>query len=234
MLSNLNKEEPGEGGEGIQMADQAKIIYDHREEASQIPAKLTLLEIETEANQLSVGDYIISEEIIVERKSGKDLAQSIIDGRLFDQVKRLLETYSKPVLIIEGSVPLNKNASKGALVSVFRKGVSIWNVDDSDETVDVLTRLALAEVKKSKGPIIKGKPKKKNNPEEAAIHLLATIPGISADKADRLLKEFGSINKISRLEVKEIQSLEGIGPKTAQAIRDVLNFNFKSGDDIFK
>ena len=216
------------------MADQAKIIYDHREEASQIPAKLTLLEIETESSQLTVGDYIISEEIIVERKSGKDLAQSIIDGRLFNQAKRLLETYSKPVLIVEGTIPLNKNASTGALVSVFRKGVSIWNVKNSDETVDVLTRLVLAEVKTGSRPIIKGKPKKKNDPEAAAIHLLATIPGISADKADRLLKEFGSIKEISRLEPGQIQSLEGIGPKTAEAIRDILNFNFKSGDDLFK
>lgn len=216
------------------MADQAKIIYDHREEASQIPAKLTLLEIETESSQLTVGDYIISEEIIVERKSGKDLAQSIIDGRLFNQAKRLLETYSKPVLIVEGTIPLNKNASTGALVSVFRKGVSIWNVKNSDETVDVLTRLVLAEVKTGSRPIIKGKPKKKNDPEAAAIHLLATIPGISADKADRLLKEFGSIKEISRLESGQIQSLEGIGPKTAEAIRDILNFNFKSGDDLFK
>jgi len=216
------------------VADQAKIIYDHREEASQIPAKLTLLEIETESSQLTVGDYIISEEIIVERKSGKDLAQSIIDGRLFNQAKRLLETYSKPVLIVEGTIPLNKNASTGALVSVFRKGVSIWNVKNSDETVDVLTRLVLAEVKTGSRPIIKGKPKKKNDPEAAAIHLLATIPGISADKADRLLKEFGSIKEISRLESGQIQSLEGIGPKTAEAIRDILNFNFKSGDDLFK
>lgn len=212
----------------------AKIIYDHREEVSQIPANLVLLEIETESVQLTIGDYIISEEIVVERKSGSDFAQSVIDGRLFEQVSRLIESYPKPILIVEGSVPLKKAARQGAIISVIKKGVSVLTVQDSDETVEILNRLALSEIKEGRGPVVRNKPKKKNDPEETAIHSLSMIPGISYKKAKQLLEEFGSIKKITSLEKEDLKSIEGIGPKTADLIWNTLNFDFRAGDDIFR
>lgn len=211
-----------------------KIIYDHREEVSQIPAELTLIGIETKSMQLSLGDYIISDRIIVERKSGNDLAQSIMDGRLFDQAKRLIDTYETPVLIVEGDVPMKKAAFQGAIVSVIKNGISVLTVENTQETVEILNRMALSEVKEKRGPVVRKKHKKKNDPETTAIHALSMIPGISYKKSESLLNQFGSIKAIASLSEKDLTEVEGIGEKTADLIKSVLNFDFKADQELFK
>ena len=54
--------------------------------------------------QLKVGDYVVSPETAIERKSIQDLLNSIYDGRLFVQCSQLNEHYAKPVLIVEGNI----------------------------------------------------------------------------------------------------------------------------------
>ena len=83
------------------MADM-KVIYDHREERSSVPAMLDLAGVKIESAQLIVGDYIISDRIVIERKSAADLQASIISGRLFEQIKRMQEAYPVVILLQEG------------------------------------------------------------------------------------------------------------------------------------
>ena len=50
---------------------------------------------------VKVGDYILSPEIAVERKSLSDLRQSFISGRLYHQATAMTRHYATPVLLIE-------------------------------------------------------------------------------------------------------------------------------------
>ena len=50
---------------------------------------------------LQVGDYILSPEICVERKSVSDLIGSLNNGRLYNQAVSMCRYYKKPVLLIE-------------------------------------------------------------------------------------------------------------------------------------
>ncbi|MDH5686205.1 MAG: DEAD/DEAH box helicase, partial [Hadesarchaea archaeon] len=77
-----------------------KIIADHREIPSGVVHELTQLGVEVEARQLSVGDFILSDRVGVERKSVGDFLQSIVDKRLLCQAKQLGETFERPVLIL--------------------------------------------------------------------------------------------------------------------------------------
>lgn len=52
---------------------------------------------------LEVGDYILSPEICVERKSIADLFQSFASGRLYHQAETMTRYYQYPVLLIEFS-----------------------------------------------------------------------------------------------------------------------------------
>ncbi|MBU4312723.1 MAG: hypothetical protein KJ706_08405 [Candidatus Omnitrophica bacterium] len=80
---------------------------------------------------LKVGDYIINDEIVIERKTTQDFAQSIIDGRLFKQAKNMKKTYDLCLFIIEGtnlcntSIDIHPHAVKGAL-SAFVKNSFIF------------------------------------------------------------------------------------------------------------
>ena len=53
------------------------------------------------AQWLQVGDYILSPDICVERKSLSDLRQSFISGRLYNQAEAMSKYYKVPVLLVE-------------------------------------------------------------------------------------------------------------------------------------
>ncbi len=84
--------------------ENLRIIVDERERKSGIPELLKAIGMEIEMKTLSIGDYIVAPETIVERKSIKDLMASVFDGRLYDQCNRLKEHFEHPIVVVEGNV----------------------------------------------------------------------------------------------------------------------------------
>ncbi len=93
------------------------VVYvDNRELRSGVPKHLKELGgAEVEVKTLDVADYVVSEDVGIERKSANDFIQSIIDGRLFDQVERLKRAYEKPVIIVEGELYGIRNVHPNAI-----------------------------------------------------------------------------------------------------------------------
>jgi ERCC4-type nuclease len=83
---------------------RVRIVVDERERKSGIPDLLRRAGAIIDFAQLKVGDYVISPETAIERKTVHDLLNSIYDGRLYIQCSRLNEHYMKPVLIVEGNI----------------------------------------------------------------------------------------------------------------------------------
>jgi DNA excision repair protein ERCC-4 len=83
---------------------RVRILVDERERKSGIPDLLRRAGATIDFAQLKVGDYVVSPETAIERKTIQDLLNSIYDGRLFIQCSQLNEHYIKPVLIVEGNI----------------------------------------------------------------------------------------------------------------------------------
>jgi DNA excision repair protein ERCC-4 len=81
-----------------------RILVDERERKSGIPDLLRRAGATIDFAQLKVGDYVVSPETAIERKTIQDLLSSIYDGRLFIQCSQLNEHFIKPVLIVEGNL----------------------------------------------------------------------------------------------------------------------------------
>ncbi|TLX69205.1 MAG: heavy metal resistance protein CzcA, partial [Thaumarchaeota archaeon] len=81
-----------------------RMIIDEREKKSGIPDLLRAVGVNIELTNLTIGDYIVAPETVVERKSIQDFISSVFDGRLFDQCSRLKEHYEHPVILMEGNV----------------------------------------------------------------------------------------------------------------------------------
>lgn len=81
-----------------------RIVVDEREKRSGIPDLLRQAGALIDFAQLKVGDYIVSPDTAIERKTVQDLLNSIYDGRLFVQCSQLNEHYTKPVLVVEGNI----------------------------------------------------------------------------------------------------------------------------------
>lgn len=78
-----------------------KILVDMREFRSKLPSLLHQVGLDILPITLEVGDYILSPEICVERKSVSDLFGSLASGRLLTQGTAMTRNYKKPLLLIE-------------------------------------------------------------------------------------------------------------------------------------
>ncbi len=72
---------------------------------------------------LDTGDYLIDDEVLMERKTIGDFVASLVDGRLFPQTARLAHSRYRSVLMIEGPRPpsmpdVHPHAVEGAVVSL--------------------------------------------------------------------------------------------------------------------
>ncbi|CAH0391346.1 unnamed protein product [Bemisia tabaci] len=77
------------------------VIVDMREFRSELPSLLHKRGIDIDPVTLQVGDYILSPEMCVERKSISDLIGSLQKGRLYQQALAMTRYYTKPMLLIE-------------------------------------------------------------------------------------------------------------------------------------
>nr|XP_023653014.1 DNA repair endonuclease XPF isoform X2 [Paramormyrops kingsleyae] len=79
----------------------SRVIVDMREFRSELPSLLHRRGLDIEPVTLEVGDYILTADICVERKSVSDLIGSLQSGRLYTQCLSMTRFYRRPVLLIE-------------------------------------------------------------------------------------------------------------------------------------
>jgi ERCC4-type nuclease len=116
-----------------------EILIDHREMNSTLPSYLASLGFKTRLTHLPHGDLRISERILIERKTARDLLASIKDGRLLSQCRSLRASASRPMLLIETGgdtgYALHPNAVLGALAHItLDMGIPVMMTKDAMET----------------------------------------------------------------------------------------------------
>jgi ERCC4-related helicase len=209
-----------------------KIIVDHRESRSPVMRFLTQKDVIVEPQQLDIGDYIVSSRIGIERKTVDDYLNSLIDGKLFVQMKNLRTTYSRPLLIVEGDGLLTKrnishNAIFGSFVSIIVDfGIPIITTHSTQETADFLSVMAQREQRGGeKAVAIRGEKPAKSLSEQQQF-LVEGLPNVSSVLAGRLLQHFGSIRALANASEEELCRVQGIGRNTAADILKILNAEY--------
>ncbi len=208
--------------------DSWELTVDNREQNSKVVENLSKKNIRIQTAQLSIGDYIISENSAVERKEVSDFLESVTDGRLFSQATALTDNYQQPVMILEGEGlferrNINENAIYGALSSLacdFR--IPVLFTKNEDETASLLSTMLKRKEKKKKTSAVR-KEKKSMSTRDRKKYILEGLPSISGVLAERLLEHFGSVRDVFQAEEEELQEVEGIGPSTAEKIISVIS-----------
>ena len=131
---------------GQEICPRLRIVIDDREPHVSIAAALkdcgcTSIEV----RRLGIGDYVVNDALLVERKSLGDLIVSIIDGRLFQQAKHLAEAELPAAMIFEGTArdiehgEMRWEAIQGAIVSVsLFFGIPVLRTRTLEETARTL------------------------------------------------------------------------------------------------
>lgn len=214
-----------------------RIIADERERKSGIPTLLTKAGINLEVKTLPVGDYIVSTETIIERKSIHDLVSSVFDGRLFDQCSRLKENYERPTLVVEGntdelsSIVENPLIFYGALIRVaFDFNIQVIPTPNADQTARLLVAMA-ARKSKSSGPYLK-KIRKHRDIEQQQLIILSSLPGIGEKLAIRVLERFGTPSAALNAPLPDLSKVPGLGKSRAERIKKILNTQYTKSKSI--
>ncbi len=173
------------------------------------------------------GDFVVSDRVAIEKKTVKDFVSSIIDKRLFSQLKIMKDNFEKPLLIIEGRESLygtlSPNMIRGALAAVtVDLGIPVLWTEDLADTAGLVFWIAKREQIDEKRENVLVNKKCPTTIKEQQEYLVASLPDVSLVRSRELLKHFKSPQGVFGASVKELQQVKGIGKKIAERIRNVM------------
>ena len=203
-----------------------RIMVDDRERrAGVLEHLLAVPDVDVEVRRLPVGDYDAEGGVVFERKTVRDFAVSVMDGRLFDQARRLANGVPAPVCILEDASSvaalggLSREAFQGALIAlsvVF--GIPVLCSESAEESAWLICAAARQVARRACG-VVKRSPSRPSARRRVQLYILQGLPRIGDEKAGRLLAHFGSVEAAMEADEGELCEVEGIGPGTAAAIR---------------
>lgn len=207
------------------------VFADTREGNSKVIRHLSEMEIDVKVQAMAVGDYQVSDEVVIERKTAKDFVDSIVDKRLFKQARSLMEEFKRPLIILEGddlyNGMINPNAIRGSIASIALDfGISIIPTRNAQDTAAMIKRIAIREQSGEKTPIQIRTDKKPVNLWEQQLFIIESLPNIGPVNAKNLLEHFGTVANIINASESQLQEVGGIGKKTAANIRKVVDSKY--------
>ena len=210
-------------------SNSVKIYADHREKGSDVLKTLFEMPLELSLEQLAIGDYVLSRDVVVEFKRVPDFVDSILDGRLLEQLKMLKESVHKPIVIVEGEESLfgvrnvHPNAIYGMISTItISYGIPLLLTRNAVDTANLLFMIARREqqsANSSFSPHASNKPKTIREQQE---YIVSAIPDVGLALARRLLERFGSVEGVVRASLDELSSIDGIGKQKSATIRTIL------------
>jgi ERCC4-related helicase len=213
--------------------EEKPVVYADTREVPELIEKLRQRGARVEVKQLDFGDFVVSSDIVVERKTLDDFVKSIYDGRLFKQLSNMNEKYARPIIIIQGERKhlsgIGESAFYGALASVLADfKVPIFFAGSEKEVSEVVFHIARREQmeKKRDNRIREGR--KPATLAESQRYVVSGIPGISGVLADRLLSQTETIENLFSSTELDLMKIEGIGEVTAKRIRELATAKYVS------
>jgi Fanconi anemia group M protein len=212
-----------------------EVVADQRELDSTIARDLSTREgVETRLETLAVGDYVLSDRVVVERKTVADFLDTLTGGdrSLFEQVGDAARHYERPVVVIEGEGlygerNVHPKAIHGALASLAVDfGASVLRTAGEDETADLLEVVAEREQEESDREVSVHGEKQSRTLAEQQEYVVAAIAEVGPVTARALLEEFGSVEAVMTADEEALQEAEGVGEVTAERVREVTGSDY--------
>ena len=221
------KKKPGE---------EPTIIVDSREASSAEKIVKGLIErgVNVKTEILEKGDYILSDQCAVERKTVNDFVYTLTRRYLFEQLFRLKDVYPKSLIVLEGYLPIIYKYSHiqpasiwGAMFTLAKNGISIVNTASYKETIDFLYVAARQEqIVEKRSPTVHAF-KKCDTLSDAQVYLLASLPNVGREKATAILQSYQTpLNAFINVDDWS-KSVNGLGPVITNKVKEVLSTPYK-------
>jgi Fanconi anemia group M protein len=215
---------------------ETRIIIDTREAVSAKKIVSGLIEkgVNIKTEMLEKGDYILSDQCAVERKTVNDFVYTLTRRYLFEQLFRLKDVYPKSLIVLEGYLPIiykyssiQPQAVWGAMFNLAKNGIAIVNTASQKETIDFLYTAARQEqVVERRSPVVHAF-KKCDTLSDAQIYFIASLPNIGREKATAILDSYQTpLNALINVDDWK-NTIHGLGSVITNRIKDVLSTPYK-------
>ncbi len=216
------------------MDTKTKIFADYREKGSGVIKELAENNVIVNLGMLEHADYIVSSRCGIEIKAVEDFVDSIIDGRLLNQIKNLKNNFERPIVVIEGEQNIyavrnvHQNSILGMLATIaVSYGIPIIQTKNFKETAALLQIIAKREQDETGKDFNLHADRKPSTLKEQQEYFVSSLPGINLTLAKPLLRHFKTIKSLVNASEKELQEVEKIGPVKAKQIKDVVEGEYK-------
>ncbi|RLF19591.1 MAG: hypothetical protein DRZ82_05235 [Thermoprotei archaeon] len=227
------------------------ITIDSREASIRVVRNKTIKEyleelgLKVAVDVLPIGDYYLhakrkEECIIIERKTITDLANSIRDGRLWNQLRALSEQKENGIsviLLVEGWIKLLEKFTKWRPQAILRLletiqvkyGIPIVYSPSWDWTALYIKARAEALGKAEEKKVYYIRAGKR--PSGLHERILFVAEGLVGPKlARRLLEEFSTLRRLANASRVELMRVEGIGKERADLIWRIFNTPWRGNE----
>ena len=218
-----DKKKPGE---------EPTIIVDSREASSAEKILRGLIErgVNVKTQLLEKGDYVLSDQCAVERKTVNDFVYTLTRRYLFEQLFALKDAYPKSLIVLEGYMPIiykyshiQPSAIWGAMFNLAKNGISIVNTSSHKETTDFLYTAARQEQIVEKRSAVVHAFKKCETISDAQVYFVASLPSIGREKATAILDSYQTpMNALINVDDWS-KAVDGLGPVITNRVKEVLS-----------
>ena len=222
------------------LGEEPTIIVDSREASSAEKIVNGLVErgVNVKRQLLEKGDYVLSDQCAVERKTVRDFVYTLTRRYLFEQLFTLKDAYPKALIVLEGYLPIiykfsniQPNAIWGAMFNLAKNGIAIVNTANQKETVDFLYTAARQEqIVDKRSPVVHAF-KKCETISDAQVYFVASLPSIGREKAVAILESYQTpLNALINADDWQ-KSVDGLGPVITNKVKEVLGTPYNKACD---
>jgi ERCC4-type nuclease len=212
--------------------EEPTIIVDSREASTAAKIVKGLIErgVKVRTEALEKGDYILSDQCAVERKTVHDFVYTLTRRYLFEQLFRLKDVYPKSLILLEGYLPviykfshIQPAAIWGAMFNLAKNGIALINTASYKETVDFLYVAARQEqIVEKRAPTVHAF-KKTDTLSDAQVYFVASLPNIGREKANAVLRSYQTpLNALINID-DWTKTVHGLGPVITNKVKEVLS-----------
>ncbi|KAG8432939.1 hypothetical protein GDO86_017269 [Hymenochirus boettgeri] len=225
---------------------QQSIIVDMREFRSELPSLIHRRGIDIEPVTLEVGDYILTPDMCVERKSVSDLIGSLNNGRLYTQCVSMSRYYKRPILLIEfdpnkpfsltsrnsihQEISVNDITSKISLLTLHFPRLRILWCPSPYATAELFEELkqnrpqpdaAKAVAITADSETISESDKYNPGPQD----FLLKMPGVNAKNCRAIMNHVASIAELTTLSLEKMTEIVG-NSNTAKQLYEFIHTSY--------
>lgn len=237
------------GGRLAATSEPPRIVVDVREFRSSLPSLLHGRSNIVVPCLLTVGDYVLTPDIVIERKSVRDLISSFKNGRLFNQAETMLQYYRYPMLLIEfdqhksftldtfgtdhttalttANNPQDLQSKITLLTLAFPRLKIIWS-SSPYQTAEIFDELKKQQEEPDPVHAVQVGLTAGEDPSDQSFNqtpqdMLRSVPGMSEKNLSRITLEVANVAEVSNLTEVELDAM--VGKEAGRQVHRFFNRN---------